>query len=169
MHQSRPRAELLSALLTVVALVAAPSFAWSQQRAQLLPELRADAIDVRSSRSGTLHAGVGLNLPLGYYVRLETVGAGGVTRIDSSVVGSARADLVARFLLDPFGESRWGPSFGGGISARWAKTTGWHEYVVLVLDLEAPPVRGVVPAFQLGLGGGARLGLALRRHQTGRR
>jgi len=65
MHQSRPRAELLSTLLTVVALLAAPRFAWSQQRTPLLPELRADAIDVRSSRSGTIHAVVGLNLPLG--------------------------------------------------------------------------------------------------------
>jgi len=169
MHQSRPRAELLSTLLTVVALVAAPRFVWSQQRTPLLPELRADAIDVRSSRSGTFHAGIGLNLPLGYYVRLETVGAGGVTRIDSNVVGSARGDVVARFLLDPFGESRWGVSFGGGISAQWAETKGWHEYLALVLDLEAPPRHGVVAAFQLGLGGGARLGIAVRRHQTGRR
>jgi hypothetical protein len=60
-------------------------------------------------------------------------------------------------------------SFGGGISAQWAETKGWHEYLALVLDLEAPPRHGVVAAFQLGLGGGARLGIAVRRHQTGRR
>ena len=169
MHHSRPRAELFLPLLTLVALLAAVPCARAQERARPQPELRADAIDVRSARSGTLHAGVGVNLPAGYYARLEMIGAGGVTRRDSTGVASARRDAIARFLLDPFRENRWGLSIGGGISARWESPARWHEYVLLVLDLEAPPVRHVVPALQLGLGGGARVSIVARRYQPGRR
>src|SRR6266516_2996094 len=59
-------------------------------------ELRVDAIDVRSVNSGTLQGGIGANVPLGIYVRLEIDGAGGVTRRDSVDHNSARVDAIVR-------------------------------------------------------------------------
>jgi hypothetical protein len=132
-------------------------------------ELRIDAIDVRSTTFGTLQAGVGTNVPLGYYVRLEIDGAGGATRRDTIDHASGRADVLARFLLDPFAESTWGFSIGGGMSAFFAEGSRGHGYLVVVADLEAPPVGAVVPALQLGLGGGFRVGIIARARQLGRR
>ena len=158
-------------LLSLAAL--APACAAAQQRARSssLPplEIRVDGIDVRSSRSGTLQAGVGANLPFGYYVRLEIVGAAGVTRRDTVDRNSGRADVLARFLLDPFAEAPWGLSIGGGMSAFFEDGVRPREYLVIVTDIEAPRIAGVTPALQLGLGGGVRVGVVLRRYRAGRR
>ena len=107
-------------------------------------------------------AGAGVVFPLGYYVRLGTTIAGGVSRVDGSAVPGGRGDVILRFLLDPFRESGWGLSLGGGASVRWDDRCGWRPYLAVVTDLETPRRGGVTPAFQLGLGGGARLGVALR-------
>jgi len=132
-------------------------------------ELRADAIDLRSTNDGTLQAGLGVNLPLGSYARLELDGAGGVTRRAATDHHSGRGDAIVRFLLDPFAESAWGLSIGGGMSALFAEGARTREYLVVVADLEAPRVGGVVPALQVGLGGGLRVGLVARGYRPGRR
>ena len=160
----------LFALLCVS--VAPATRAMAQQSArQVFPplELRVDAIDARSIENVTLHAGVGINVPLGSYVRLELDGAGGVTRRADANHHSGRADAITRFLLDPFAESPWGLSIGGGMSALIADGARTHAYLVVVADLEAPRVGGIVPALQVGLGGGLRVGLVARAHRAGRR
>ena len=152
--------------LTPTTRVAAQQFV----RRSLPPlELRVDGIDVRSTERGTVHAGLGANVPLGYYVRLELIGAGGVTRNDSVDNSSGRVDVLTRFLLDPFAESAWGVSIGGGISAIFAESARTREYLVVVADVEAPRIGMIVPALQIGLGGGLRVGLAARAFQSGRR
>ena len=157
-----PRARSFSLLLSLIAL--APAAGAQQVARSSLPplELRVDAIDVRSPHSGTLQAGVGANLPLGSYVRLEIDGAGGVTRRDSIDYDSGRVDVLARFLLDPFAETPWGLSIGGGISAIFRDGARTHEYLVVIIDAEAPRIRSVVPTVQLGLGGGVRVGVIAR-------
>jgi hypothetical protein len=132
-------------------------------------ELRVDAIDVRSINTGTLQGGVGANVPLGIYVRLELVGAGGITRLDSVNHNSARVDAIARFLLDPFNEATWGLSIGGGMSAMFEANAATHEYLVVVADLEAPRIGTVTPALQIGLGGGVRVGIVVRASRAARR
>ena len=168
MHGPRSRVEMVSLLLAL-----APACVGAQQRprSSVAPpiELRVDAIDPRSSSSGTLHGGVGVNLPLGYYVRLELVGGAGVTRRDSVNTNSGRVDVLSRFLLDPFGESPWGLSIGGGMSVFFASGARTREYLMVVTDLEAPPVGPIVPALQLGLGGGFRAGVVLRGYHSGHR
>ncbi|HEY2376867.1 MAG TPA: hypothetical protein VGH98_12890 [Gemmatimonadaceae bacterium] len=171
MHGLRSRVELHWLLISLLAL-ALPSRAGAQQasRPSFPPfELRVDAIDVSSVNSGTLQGGVGANIPLGFYVRLEIDGAGGVTRSDSVNHNSARVDALARFLLDPFNDATWGLSIGGGMSAMFAQGSTTREYLVVVIDLEAPHVSGVTPALQLGLGGGARVGIVLRPYRRGQR
>jgi hypothetical protein len=152
-------------------LALAPRVHAQQAARRALPplELRVDAIDPRSTNSGTLQAGVGMNLPLGSYVRLELDGAGGVTRRDGEDHHSGRGDAIVRFLLDPFAESPWGLSIGGGMSALFAEGARTREYLVVVADVEAPRVGGILPALQVGLGGGVRVGLVARAYRRGRR
>ena len=163
------RLRTLMVVAILCAIATAHASASGQDRARAQPELRLDVIDVRSPQSGTVHVGAGVALPLGYYARLGIIGAGGVTGRGDGVTGSARADVLMRFLVDPFRETRYGVSVGGGLSVRYAPGDGWREYLALVVDVERPPVRALVPAVQFGLGGGIRIGIGLRRAQQGRR
>ncbi len=124
---------------------------------RVTPELRADVIRL-NDRIG-VEAGGGVQIPLGYYTRIGvTAAAGGVA---SSASG--RLDLVARFLFDPFLQQRWGVSAGGGISFRARGNDHLRPYLLTVIDLEGPhSASGLSPALQLGLGGGIRLGGAVR-------
>jgi len=126
------------------------------------PELRADAIIARHTTA--LQAGAGVQIPAGYYARIGIDGAAGVDVSQSSgSIASGRVDVIARFLFDPFRQQRWGFSAGGGVSARVRSGDHVRPFLVAVLDLEAPRTSsGVSPAFQLGLGGGVRIGMALR-------
>ncbi|HEY7232782.1 MAG TPA: hypothetical protein VH539_01475 [Gemmatimonadaceae bacterium] len=171
MHAPRSRVEHLWLLVSLLAL-ALPTRAHAQQssRSSFPPlELRADAIDVRSTRFGTYQGGIGTNVPLGYYVRLEIDAAGGITKRDSVDHTSARIDAIARFLVDPFAETEWGLSIGGGLSAMLEESEPAREYLVVVVDLEGPRVAGIVPALQMGLGGGVRVGIIARAYRSGRR
>lgn len=166
MHGLRSRA--CSLLLVALAL---PLRVSAQSRRSSFPplEIRIDAIDVRSVHAGALQAGAGANIPLGSYVRLEIAGAGGVTRRDSVDRNSGRVDAIARFLLDPFNDASWGLSIGGGMSAMFEAAATPREYLVVVVDLEAPRIGPITPALQLGLGGGVRVGLVARAYRSGRR
>ena len=162
-----------SAFLALLALgLASAARVGAQQSARsVFPphELRADVIDPRSTDNGTLQAGVGVNIPLGSYARLELDGAGGVTRRADVDHQSGRGDAIVRFLLDPFAESAWGLSIGGGMSALFAHGARTRGYLVVVADVEAPRVGAIVPAVQVGLGGGLRVGLVARAYRPGRR
>ena len=167
---SRIRRKRFAAALAMLGLAFAPTAHAQQSTRNVFPplELRADAIDPRSTRNGTLQAGAGVNIPLGIYVRLEVDGAGGVTRRDEVDYHSGRSDVLARFLLDPFAESPWGLSIGGGMSVLFADGARTHGYLVVIADLEAPRVGGIVPGLQVGLGGGLRVGLVARAYRPGR-
>ena len=161
---------ILKPFLLLLVALSSRAVAQSSTRSSFPPlELRVDAIDVRSVTSGTLQGGVGVNLPLGTYIRLELNGAGGVTRRDSIDHDSGRVDGIARFLLDPFNDAAWGLSIGGGMSAMFESGETTREYLVVVVDIEAPHVGPVTPALQLGLGGGVRVGLIARAYRSGRR
>lgn len=172
MHVPAFVAESLRLLVLGLFALPASTRASAQQMARHAApplEFRVDAIDVRSIQNGTLQAGAGANLPLGYYVRFEIDGAGGVTRVKDVNANSGRVEALARFLLDPFAESTWGLSIGGGMSANFGERLRPQQYLVVVTDLEMPRIGGVVPALQVGLGGGVRVGLVARIAQNGRR
>jgi hypothetical protein len=82
---------------------------------------------------------------------------------------SGRVDLFARFHFDPFRERKWGPYGGGGISARFDEGRKWRPYLLAFVGLDGPASGGVAPAVELGLGGGARIGVILRRAAPNRR
>ena len=76
--------------------------------------------------------------------------------------------LHARFLLDPFRQSSWGFSAGGGISLLAREGDHVRPQLLVALDLEGPRSRsGVSPSIQVGLGGGVRAGIGLRWGSVG--
>jgi len=120
------------------------------------PELRADVI---AGDRTVVHAGAGLTFALGTYLRSGLVGGLGA----SSEGISGRIDLVNRFHLDPFRESRWGPYAGGGLSVRFEDNAESRTYLLLLLGVDGPAKRGLTTSFEAGFGGGARIGVAIRR------
>jgi hypothetical protein len=145
------------AVLGALAGLAAPVAA--QQTPQSYGEYRVDAI---GGRGNSVQGGAGLTLPQGVYVRLALDAAAGVTWRDGEAHASGRGDAIARFTLDPLRESRLGLSLGGGVSVPVVEGDRVRPYATLVLDLEGRRHGRWTPAVQLGLGGGVRLGLALR-------
>lgn len=132
----------------------------AQVQGSAYPELRVDGMVGRGS---TIQAGAGEELPLGYYVRLGLIGAAGVTRRDGVTTHGERVDLVARYLLDPFRETPDALSLGGGMSFVAEPGKRLRPYLVVVADIEGRRRGSWSPALQIGLGGGARIGVVLRR------
>jgi len=155
--------------LTLGLTLVAPAAALSQTPQQALQvEGRVDAIVARTTG---VEAGLGLSVPSGIYMRTGLVAGIGADR--HGVEG--RTDLISRFSLDPFRQSRWAPYAGAGVSGRFRTRLdgGSHAYLMIFLGVEGPlalgATSGIVPAFELGLGGGARFAVVLRRGINARR
>jgi len=134
----------------------------------LQTDWRVDGIFARASG---VEAGVGVSIPSGLYVRTGLVGGVGVGRHGAE----GRTDLLSRFSLDPFRQSRWALYGGGGISGRYRTDAdgGSRAYLLVFVGLEGPlplgRTEGWVPMVEVGLGGGARVGVGLRRGINARR
>jgi hypothetical protein len=159
------RGALLAGAVAVVLAAPATSHGQEASSAAATPELRADVLFGHRS---AMQLGGGVQIPLGYYVRLGLDGAVGMRLSgDDFPVSSrldGRLDVLTRFLLDPFRQSRYGLSVGGGIGLR--AEPGDHVRPVLLAALDVEGQRwsnGWVPALQVGLGGGARVGIVLRK------
>ena len=131
-------------------------------------EARVDGIFARASG---VEVGYGISIPAGIYLRPGLVGGVGAGRHGVE----SRADFISRFSLDPFRQSRWAPYAGAGLSGRFRPSAdgGAKAFLLVFLGLEGPlaagQASGWVPAVEVGLGGGARVGLILRRGINGRR
>jgi hypothetical protein len=155
--------------MTLGFAAALPGVAGAQLNQQKFQsEARLDAIFARST---AVEAGYGFTVPAGIYVRSGLVAGIGAGR--HGVEG--RTDLIARFSLDPFRQSRWAPYGGAGLSGRYRteRDGGSRAYLLVFLGVEGPLALGAtsgwVPAFEVGLGGGARVGVILRRGINARR
>jgi hypothetical protein len=161
-----PRSLLHIAFGLTLAMPVAGVAQQPQQRLQM--EGRLDAIIARSTG---VEAGLGVSVPSGIYVRSGLVAGIGAGRHGLE----GRTDLFSRFSLDPFRQSRWAPYGGAGISGRYRSKLdgGSRAYLLVFLGVEGPlalgRTSGIVPAFELGLGGGARVGVVLRRGVNARR
>jgi hypothetical protein len=136
------------------------------QTARVQPTLRADLIldrDVGAQLAG------GMSVAAAHNVRLALdAGAGGVSRA-SGWQATGRFDALARWLSDPFRQSRWAISGGGGVGLRVAQHASPRAVAVLFAGLDAPARGTWVPGIELGLGGGVRIGMTLRRVTAQRR
>lgn len=134
----------------------------------LQTEWRVDGIFARTSG---VEAGFGVSIPSGIYVRTGLVAGAGIGRHGAE----GRTDLLSRFSLDPFRQSRWSLYGAGGISGRYRtkEDGGSRAYLLVVVGLEGPlplgQTGGWVPIIEAGLGGGARIGVGLRRGVNARR
>jgi hypothetical protein len=156
-------------LVTLGLAAASPVVARAQMNQQKLQsEARLDAI---FARSGAVEAGYGFTVPVGIYIRSGLVAGIGAGRHGAD----GRTDLISRFSLDPFRQSRWAPYAGAGLSGRYRtdRDGGSHAYLLVFLGVEGPlplgATAGWVPAVEVGLGGGARVGVILRRGINARR
>ena len=132
------------------------------------PEVRAD---VFLGSRGAVQAGAGLQFPAGLYVRVGADVAAGVRtgRVDGTRL-DGRVDVLGRFLLDPYRQSRFGLSAGAGLGTRFERGERATPLLLVAVDVEEHQ-RGDswVRALQVGLGGGARVGIVLRRGEASAR
>ncbi|HEY5218265.1 MAG TPA: hypothetical protein VIJ16_00590 [Gemmatimonadaceae bacterium] len=143
-----------------LAILATTGAGLSAQRIAPTTEFRADAL---GAAPYSLQLGAGVNLGAGYYQRVELDAGAGAARRAGALVGTGRVDALMRLLLDPFGQRRWALSLAGGVSARYEAGDKVRPYLAAAVDLEGPLRRGVRMAYQLGVGGGLRFGVVLRR------
>ena len=125
-------------------------------------EVRLDGIIARVS---AVQLGVGATAVAGNYVRIGMDGGLGFSRHGLS----GRIDGFARFHFDPFRQSRWAPYGGGGVSGRFDKGEKARAYLLVFLGIDGPVSGSVTPSFELGLGGGGRVGVILRQARKERR
>lgn len=149
-------------------LVVATDTANAPRAVRLRPVFRVDALFARQS---AVHAGAGLGVAAGNYVRLSLEGGAGIGlgRGEREPGASARVDLAARFLLDPYAQQPRGPYAGGGVSVRHDARDGWQPALLVLAGIEGRPRAGWAPSFELGLGRGARLGVVIRAARPERR
>ena len=159
----------LKAALAALAVLFIPALGAPQGSPQpLQSEVRVDGL---FAADAAVHAGYGLSVPAGMYVRTGLVLGAGLGRHGLE----GRSDVIGRFTFDPLRQSRWGPYGGAGVSARFNSTDegGAKGYLLFFLGIEGPlPLgrsSGFVPFVELGLGGGARVGLGVRRGIHSRR
>ena len=148
------------ALAAVAALPVAGARAGAQDRPLTRPELRVDATSAHVSR---VEGSLGAVVPVGTYVRLALAAGGGVARASGESRGAARADVIARFELDPLRQLARSAYLGGGVSYLATERERGRAYLALVAGWELKTRAGWVPTIEAGLGGGARIGIALRR------
>ena len=151
-----------AAFASVPASLSAQSPAVQAGASPITVEVRLDAL---FARVDAIHAGVGATVPLGNYVRAGIVGATGL----SGDGRSARIDVLARFHLDPFRESRWAPYAGGGLTTRFDRGRNAHTYLMLLAGIDGPAANGLGTSVEAALGGGGRVGIILRRTRRERR
>ncbi len=130
------------------------------------PEARAD---VFIARTEAMHLGAGLAIDAGTYVRLAAIIGAGAARLHDETVASGRVEVVGRFVLDPFRQARWGLYAATGVVGRVEDGAGTRGQLTLLVGAEMPTARTTVTAIEVGIGGGARIGLTLRRGRPGRR
>lgn len=132
------------------------------------PEVRVDAL---FGNRAAVQGGAGVQFPAGLYVR---IGAGLLAGVRTGQVDGSRldgrVDLLGRFLLDPYHQSRFGFSAGAGLTTRFERGERTVPLLLVALDLEEHQRGDVwVRALQVGLGGGARIGLVFRRAEDAAR
>ena len=132
----------------------------------MLPAMRADLFFARDPGA---QLAVGLIASPAYNIRAQLdVGAGGVARA-SGWAAAGRADLLLRWVSDPFRRARWALHAGGGVGVAVESSRAPQPLAIVTLGVEGPAKGRWLPGVELGLGGGVRLGLTMRRVRPGRR
>jgi hypothetical protein len=125
----------------------------------ITPELRTDAVFARST---TFQLGGGAALQTGDYLWLGgDMGLGVVT--GHTPEPSVSVQVTGRIHLDSDSEAHWAPYLVGGMTYQASRGAKGALYLLIALGMHAPARAGIVPAMEVGLGGGVRVGFVLRR------
>lgn len=154
-------AALLVVVLSMPSLAGAQRALAASRPSRLRPELRVDAI---LAREGGAQLAGGLVAAAAYNLRVALdAGVGGVRRADGGVEPAGRVDLLARWLSDPFRQSKRAVHAGGGIGVLFAQGDAPRPVAIVTVGVEGTSDGPWVPGVELGLGGGVRVGFTLRR------
>jgi hypothetical protein len=161
----------------MVAAVAAAVVAWlavagrplaAQQAVSALPQWEARLTGAAWPDVGAL-AGLGVNVRAGWYARVGVALTAGAVLVGDRWDARQRVDATARFMFDPFGERDRGLYAGAGLGAERGGDGSARGLLLGVVGVEGKPAGRVVPALELTLGGGVRVGVVLRgRRPQGR-
>lgn len=162
--QDRFRA--LSVTSSVLIGIFCPLNAAAQRPVERAPQVAFEGrVDAVLAGPPAVHAALGFTVRTGTYLRSGVdIGVGA-----SDDGMSGRIDLVNRFHLDPFRQSRWAPYGGGGLGARFDNRRRGRAYLLVFAGLDGPVTRGLTTSVEAGLGGGGRIGMIIRRAAAERR
>ncbi|MHB1224068.1 MAG: hypothetical protein ACYC2G_08525 [Gemmatimonadaceae bacterium] len=159
-------AAVLVTLLTTVATARPATAQAAVRRARLggpVVEARAELL---AARSTTLHLGAAALWPVSPYLRVGMLAAAGVTSgpaASDDRAASARAEVVARFTPNPDPAARWRPYGQATAGVLAVRGTTGRALVSVAVGAEHAPIGAIRPAIEVGIGGGLRVAIALRR------
>jgi hypothetical protein len=122
-------------------------------------EFRADA--QLSPDLGAL-AGLGVNVRAGWYARVGLSASAGALYRSEAWRSQQRLDATVRFQFDPFAQRARAVYGGAGVGLVRDETGDLTGRLLVVVGMEGAARGRVVPAAELTLGGGVRLGVVLR-------
>jgi hypothetical protein len=154
------RAAVLAALILSVSTVSARDVsAQAQQVAVAVSYVPSVRLDVLGGKPTALQAGAAIAFPFSNYFSIGGALGAGI----SSTGFSGRADGFAKFSLDPYHQSEWEPYVGGGVTVRAdGGGPGTRTYLLGFIGANGPSTGTIAPGFELGFGGGVRLGVTMR-------
>ena len=162
------RTRLLALLLAVLPALAQAQRAQAAPRpARFQPSVRVDAI-LGQDAIGQVAGGIAIAAAYNVRVGLDA-GIGGVRRANGGAQATGRVDLLARWLTDPFRQSRRALHAGGGLGVLFEQGSAPRPVAIVTLGLDGASDGPWVPGVEIGLGGGFRAGVTLRRASARRR
>ncbi|MEO9019222.1 MAG: hypothetical protein ABI314_01825 [Gemmatimonadaceae bacterium] len=154
------RAALMAALIFAASFVPVRNVsAQAQQVAVAVSYVPSVRLDVLGGNPTALQVGAGIAFPFSNYFSIGATAGAGI----SSTGFSGRADGFGQFSLDPYHQSDWEPYVGGGITVRGdGGGPGTRTYLLGFIGANGPKTGKFAPGFELGFGGGVRLGVTMR-------
>lgn len=119
-------------------------------------------LDIIAGRFTAVQGAYEVQMPINRYFSpglAVGVGAGGEGL-------STRLDLFGRFSLDPHRTGAWEPYVGGGLTTRYdSDGPGMRSYLLAFLGVNGPKAGKYATGFEIGAGGGVRLGVTFRKYR----
>jgi hypothetical protein len=123
-------------------------------------------IDLFFAHGTTVQVGGGGAWMVDRNVRVVALGGLGSTLYSGQGQLSARADVLARFVLDPDRVDRWALYGAGGLGVRYLAAPSWRGVLVALVGIEGPVWGSITPFVEAGYGGGFQLGFGVRRARS---
>ncbi|MCC7055404.1 MAG: hypothetical protein IT355_19175 [Gemmatimonadaceae bacterium] len=133
---------------------------------RLQPTLRADLL---AGTDPAVQLAAGLQVSAAYNVRIAVESGVGAVSRPEGWRRSGRVDLLLRWLADPFRASRHGLNAGGGLGLLVEDGRAPRPVAILTVGMDGSGTGHWLKGVELGLGGGVRAGLTLRRAPGRRR